>query len=539
MDLVFLGGNVLTMDKADHRAEAVAVDKGKIVAVGANAEIKQLTDPGTRIVEMRGRTLLPGFIDAHNHFAMTTLSPVSVDCRTPPLTSVSGALQAIASAVKGLPKGKWLMGWGFSSRMLGRGITRGELDEIAPDNPVCIVDGSYHACFVNSEALRLAGTGKDVEDPRTGWYRRDERGGLSGALWERAMDPIHTLCFKAYQDYYGEGMADLVHHNAMMHIALGITGVSDACVTGCAAEMYRQADKKGKLPILLHQMRGGDTFLATPDGICHGDVSNEDVSDRLRGGTAKLFMDPALPMPALIRYHADGTTERFGEIYYTQEEADDLVLAAHRKDLQVAIHCLGPWSIEQALNAFENAQKKHHRPDPRFRIEHISFPHPSQIQRAAALGVIACVQPPMVYGAGPDREQRARDCGGGVRPFPFRSLKEAGVTVAASSDAPCYRLEPLLGLWAMVTRRTKMDGYRLVPDEAVSPLEGLRMYTINAAYAMMRDHEVGSIEKGKRADLVVLSHDPTAVDPYFIRDIEVERTYIDGQLLYEYSRPGG
>ncbi len=294
-----------------------------------------------------------------------------------------------------------------------------------------------------------------------------------------------------------------------------------------------QADSHNKLPILVHQMLAGDGFFAPPEKASRGEISDGNVSDRLRGGTVKMFMDPVFPSNANIRFHPHGHEERIGELYYTQEEADTLVLNAHKRGLQVAIHCLGTWSIEQALNAFERAQREYPRAEPRFRIEHYSLPTLEQIRRTKSLGVIANVQPPFIYTGGETSRQKAEDMGGDVRVFPFKTMLSEGVTVSASSDSPCAPPEPMLGLHSMVTRSARQGGEPLVPDEAVTPLEGLRMYTINSAYAMSRENEVGSIEVGKRADMAVLSHDPSAVSPDFIRDIDVEQTYVDGKLLYE------
>jgi predicted amidohydrolase YtcJ len=307
--------------------------------------------------------------------------------------------------------------------------------------------------------------------------------------------------------------------------------VGDALVTPEAAEMYRLTDSHEKLPMVVHQLLGGDGFFDHPERVARGEVHDGNVSDRLRGGTMKMFMDPVFPSSARIRFHLDGTEERFGERYYTQEEANQIVLNAHKSGFQVAIHCLGTWSIEQALTAFEYALREHPHPEPRFRIEHFSMPTAEQIKRTKSLGVIPTVQPPFILGAD-NAAARAEELGGVAKVHPYRTMTDEGVTIAASSDCPCAPLNPMLGMWAMVTRHTR-TGSTIVPEEAVSPMEGLRMYTRNAAYAMHREGEVGSLEPGKRADMVVLSHDPTSVGTEFLRDIVVERTYVEGQLLYE------
>ena len=341
------------------------------------------------------------------------------------------------------------------------------------------------------------------------------------------------LSLRAYLDHYGDAVADLVHANGMRHLACGITSIGDALVTPEAAEMYRLSEARKKLPFVLHQMLGGRQFYTPPEDVATGATDDGQVADRLRGGTVKIFMDPVFPGIALMRYPACGEVEYLGEPNYTQDEVNRLVVSAHQRGLQVAIHCLGTWAIEQALNAFEHAQRIHSRAEPRFRIEHCSLPTVSQIHRAQSLGVVACVQPPFVFVNGDRYAQMAQEMGGDVRAFPFQTMLSAGMMVAATSDSPCAPVEPLLGLYAIVTRQTRSSGPPAVPEEAVDPLDGLRMYTINAAYAMGRESEVGSLEPGKRADVVVLSHDPTVVDPAFLRDVTVEQTYVEGQCLYQ------
>jgi predicted amidohydrolase YtcJ len=534
MDLVLLGGHVLTMDDHNRRAQAVAVADGKIAAVGANAEIAPCIGPRTTVVHLAGRTAMPGFVDPHNHFSLTTFEPVSVDCRVPPHRSIRSILDAIAAAAQDLPHGRWIRGWGFRTWLVEeqRPISRWELDEAAPHHPVCLMDASCHACYANSAALALAGIDRHTPDPPHGWIRRDARGEPDGTLWEGAMDLVHDVSLRAYLEYYREAVPDLVAHNARRHLACGITSVGDALVTPDAAALYRLAEAQRRLPLVLHQMLGGARFFAPPLGVARGEIADGHVSDRLRGGTMKLFMDPVFPSYALIRRHACGHEERYGERYYTQEEADQLVLEAHRQGLQVAVHCLGNWAIEQALTAFERAQRRHPRADPRFRIEHWSLTTVEQIRRARDLGVTAVVQPAFLFTHGERYAERAAEVGGAVRPLPLASMRREGLRVAASSDSPCAPVEPLLGLYAAVTRRTRRDGTPIAPEEAVTLLEALRMYTIDAAYAMGREREVGSLERGKRADLVVLSHDPTAVDPARLRDIAVEQTYVEGRLLF-------
>ncbi len=536
MELLFTGGRVLTMDALDRIASGVAVRDGRIVAVGESEEVRGTVGPDAAHVDLRGRALIPGFCDPHNHFSMTTFEPRSVDCRIPPLAGRQAVLDAVAAAAAGSPPGQWVWGLGYSARATGGNeggwLTRAELDDAAPHNPVCVMDYSYHACYANSTALALGAIERDTPDPRGGQIVRDAGGEATGMLWERAMNSVHHASMRAHIDTLGpEIVADLVEQNALRHLSHGVTSLGDAVVMPESAEMYRLADERGKLPIMIHQMRGGNGFFASPEAAAGGAFLQDDVSDRLRGGIVKLFMDPVYPSNALRKCHADGTFEDVGEPYYNQDEVDQLVLNAASHGLQTAIHCLGNRAIEQALNTYERVQRELPRSDARYRIEHFFFADPGQMERAASLGVIISHQPQFLYSVGAGFESFIADAGLSVPPLPYRSFLDAGVTVASGSDFPCAPVEPLLGLYGLTARRTR-EGQVVSPEQTISPLEALRTQTINSAAAMFREHEVGSIELGKRADLVVLSHDPTLVDPAYIREISVQQTYVDGELLY-------
>ena len=374
---------------------------------------------------------------------------------------------------------------------------------------------------------------RDTPDPRGGEIRRDDRGEANGMLWERAINTVHQATMRSHIDTLGpDVVAGLVQQNARRHLSHGVTSVGDAVVMPESAEMYRLTDERGMLPIAIHQMRGGVGFFAAPIEAAGGGFMKDDVSDRLRGGIVKIFMDPSTPSPALRTCRPDGSRQDIGTPYYGQEEVDHLVLDAASHGLQIAIHCLGNRAIEQALNSLERALREVPREDPRYRIEHAFFAEAEQFERAKSLGVIISHQPAFLYSIGDRFEAFIDRAGLDSPPFPYRAMLDAGLAVASGSDYPCAPVQPLLGLYAAVARRTRSGAGPVAEEQAISALEALRTYTLNSAAAMFRDHEVGSIEVGKRADLVVLSHDPSLVDPKHIREIVVQQTYVDGELQY-------
>ena len=537
MDLVMLGGRVLTMAAGRPRAEAIAVNDRKIVAVGSTADIAPLIEADTEIVHLAGRAVIPGFVDPHTHFHITVFEPVAVDCRIPPLADKRAVLDAVAAAASETPPGRWIWGLGYSSQ-LGQQpseLTRHDLDLVAPSNPVCIIDRSVHCCYANSAALALARIDSGTSNPDGGEIVRGEDGEATGWLWERAMDGVYGVSLAALIEYYGDDFAaDLVHQNAMRHLANGITSVADAAVGPDAARLYRIADERGALPITLHQMRAGPGFFAAPEQIAREGVSDVAISDRLLGGTMKMFMDPVFPTNAGIHVHSDGRKDYVGRPYYTQDQANGLAVSAARQGMQVAIHCLGTWAIEQGLEALARAAPESGRADPRHRIEHFSSPTREQIGRAAELGVTVVHQPSFFYRDGERAAVTLSEAGIDTPPAPYRTMLDEGVNIVASSDFPCGPLPPLEGIYSLVSRRSRDSADSIAPEEALTAEEAIGLYTLGGARAMHREMEAGSIEVGKRADLAVLSHDPTSVEPAYIREIDVEQTFVDGRRLYDF-----
>jgi predicted amidohydrolase YtcJ len=535
-DLVLLGGNVLTLTSDLPHARAVAVSDGTIVAVDQSpAALEAWIGPSTKVVELGGRTLLPGFVDPHTHFGLTTFEPIAVDCNMPPVRSRQGAIDAIAAAASAAPPGRWIIGLGYSARQMdpAEDLTRADLDAAAPENPVCVVDHSVHAAYANTEAMRLAAvSGTDVLDG--GLVVLDDAGEPGGALWERALNRVLGLCLAGVIEAYGEdAAAELVRQNGQRHLAYGITSVGDAAVTPEVARLYRLAAARDAIPLTLHEMRTGIGFFAPPDPVEQEALLREPLPPRLLGGTMKMFMDPVFPRTAGYQFHPDGAREQLGRPYYGQEDATLLAADAARRGLQVAIHCLGTWAIDLAMNAIEEAVRQSAREDARHRLEHFTSPTREQIARVASLGAMVVTQPSFYFQSGERAVVRLRDAGVDAPPMPVRTMLDEGVDLAMSSDFPCGPLQPLFGIHSMVSRHTRAHVGALSPEEAVTPLEALRLYTIAGARAMHRDHEVGTIEVGKRADLVVLSHDPSAVDPALIREIVVEQTYVDGERVYD------
>ena len=534
-DLVLRGGRILTAN--GQRAQAMAVRGGTIAAVGTSADIAPWIGAGTEVAELAGRLVTPGFIDSHTHFAVTSFEPVAVDCRMPPLRDKAAVLDAIGAAASAAPAGQWIAGFGYSSRTGAQPseLTRADLDAVAPDNPVCVTDWSMHCSYANSAALTLAAVSRETRDPDGGGYVRDAGGTPNGVLLERAMDDIYGMSLAGLARVYGdEAVAELIRQNSMRYLALGITTTADAAVTPDAAALYAAADARGKLPLTLVEMRAGSGFFAEPDPGWAGSFdAAQSSSGRLRRGTMKLFMDPVFPQSAGYQILPDGTRERLGRPYYQPDRAAALAGAASAGGLNVAIHCLGTWAIDLAMDAIEVAVRSSASDRQRHRLEHFLMPTPEQVKRAAALDITAVIQPAFLYASGEQMAHGFAAQGLDLPPLPVRRMLDEGLRLALSSDFPCGVLDPLAGIFSLISRQTRGSLEPVAPDQSIAADDAVDLYTRAGAQVLHRESEVGTIEVGKQADLVVLSHDLTAIEPGLAREVKVEQTFVDGRRVYD------
>ncbi|OGL17418.1 MAG: hypothetical protein A3F92_04080, partial [Candidatus Rokubacteria bacterium RIFCSPLOWO2_12_FULL_71_22] len=439
----------------------------------------------------------------------------------------------------------WIVGFGVEDSGLEerRFPTRDELDRAAPGHPVYLKHRSGHAAVANSLALAAAGITDQSPQPPGGHMDRDATGRLTGVLREKsAAAPIEKILPVPTRDRMKEGVITA----GRLYASAGITSVHDA---GAEARpdtyrAYHEAVAEGRLHQRVYAMiwgwPGNHLYLEKDLGLRTGFGD-----ERLRLGAVKLFVDGSIQVftcafyDPYITLDTDSTRANpRGVLQLTPNELNDLVVEAHAKGFQVALHAQGDYGIDVALDAIQYAMWKAPRPDPRHRIEHCQCVTPEGLRRMRRLGVIGSFYPHHSwYWA--DRhistfigEERAS------RMNPMKSAMRAGVVTVAHSDAPIaaigdpvFGAEPLFGIWCAVNRTTRA-GKVIGPEERITPMEGIRAFTINAAYASFEERLKGSIEPGKLADLIVLDRDPCAVDPWEIRDVQVLRTIIGGRTVF-------
>jgi predicted amidohydrolase YtcJ len=556
---IFSGGPILTMRSEAPRAQAIAVAGERILAVG-DLDAVRAAAGGAEEVDLAGACLLPGFIDAHHHFAEGALFAGMLDLRWPAIRSIDEMLSALAARAGETPAGQWIIGQGYDESRLRerRGPTLSELDDTCPDHPVLLVQYSYHEAIVNSRAHQVADLPVDRPDPPGGVIERDPRGRNTGRMIENALAPFFVRAVGDELARDEESYFEQLERYQQRLLAAGITRLHDAAVSPLMERMLRRGVERGllRLSVLMMLSSAEGTFRPPRDRL--GGWRTGEGSDPLRTGPLKLFMDGgeraalALPLRTLagmtvgmlvrmlrrpsleplreaarapLRWDRKARRLRGGILFYSEEEARELVEAAVEHRLSVAIHAEGNVAIEQALRVLPPAPAERPAGVCPHRIEHFFFPDRDAIARAAELGLATAVQPMIVEWTG----DRLMDMGviGRHLFMPLRAMLDAGLVVAGSSDAPVVDFDPLAGIRAAVQRRTA-SGQQLGDGQEVSVQEALEMYTLHSARAGGLEHEVGSLEVGKRADLVVLSEDPTALEPGELDRLKVLRTVCGG-----------
>ncbi len=533
-ELVLTNGRIHTMDAADRVVSAIGICDGLVDWAGDDGRVTVAAARGVQVLDLDGRTVIPGLIDAHNHFNRSALRPAGVDCSTPPFDRLCDVLAVLSDHARRALPGQWVRGEGFHwSRVHERrNPTIAELDASAPDNPLILMDASYHACFVNSRALEVAGIDRHSPPGRSGVLVVDKNGDPTGALLESTVNRPEEISWLGQVSGGRDEAIGLLEAHARRLLALGITRVGDALVTPASSALYRDASAADRLPIAVDQLLGGPGFFEPPRPVELGApaVPTSAPAGRLTAGTVKLFMDVVHPSPAIDQLVGERRDAHTGATFYGRGEAIDLACDLAARGFGIAIHALGNCAIDRALDAFAAVRATTDGTRARLRIEHFILGNEAQARRTAELGIQVVTNPGFADTWGDQYLERWVTPG---RPdlhvLPIRTLLDAGVAVSAASDHPCDSANPFHGMWAAVARRS-WTGDLLFPDEAVSRQEAVRMFTRTAADAAGVGDEEGSLEVGRRANLVVVDRDPLACDLDALPDTVVLASMVGGQV---------
>ncbi|MDE0181772.1 MAG: amidohydrolase [Caldilineaceae bacterium] len=529
-DLVLYNGNIHTMDRQRPRASAVAIAGDRFLAAGGDDEMRALLARGDREVDLRGATVVPGFIDAHIHFLSYGLSLQEIDLSG--VATLASALERVRQRAAQTPAGQWLTGRGWDQSVWEGGAfpTAAQLDAVAPQHPVFLARKCGHAAWVNSRALALMGISAATTDPDGGEIVRDGGGQPSGILLERAMGPAYCLLTEPSP----QAAVAAVREAQKVVNRMGIVGVH----TKEAAASLRA----------IQQLRAdGDLTLRT---VAQIPVDELDSAIRLglrTGlgdeflciGGVKVFSDGALgPRTAWMLAPYEGEPDNLGIAVTGAEEMADIVARATEAGLAVVTHAIGDRANRMVLDALAESRRAGHGVHLRHRIEHAQLLHPDDVDRFAQLDIIASVQP--IHAT---QDMRIADRYWGARSryaYAFRSLWDSGARLAFGSDAPVETPDVIQGIHAAVTRMRadgSPGGDGWYPAERLTVSEAVWAYTMGAAYAGGSEESQGSITPGKLADLVVLSQDIFTVHPMAILETEVEATLFGGAFVWgEYGR---
>jgi predicted amidohydrolase YtcJ len=530
--LLLVGGEVFTADAARSRCEAVAVVGDTIAAVGSAADL-EARFPQAHRVDVGGRTVLPGLVDAHNHFLATGEMLAAVDVRYPGVATVDDLVSAVAAAAAEVPAGKWVQATGFDHAKYERPPTCHDLDRATTQHPVFVLHVSGHQGLANSRALDVQGITGRTPDPAGGRIVRDEEGNPTGLLVEAALGLLQPV--EVDTGHHGPNfhvrrplpeLVAAVERAGRAFVAAGLTTVCDAQVTRRELRAYQEARRTGRLALrtvcmpLSHQLLDLEA-LGLQSGW--GD-------DRLRLGAMKFYADGSLIGGTAWFSEPYGPgAELTGTTYWERPDFVEAVGRAHVAGWQVGVHAQGDAAIGLTLDAFEAALARAPDVDPRFRIEHAGGPTAAQVARMADLGVVAVNQPSYLHDSGDDFVARlgAR----ADRLQPWREELDAGVRVVLSSDSDVASYRPLRTVAAALTRTTS-GGRTLGADQVLSLEEALRAHTVDAAFALRLDDRIGSIEVGKLADLTVVDGDVWDCSPAELAELPIWLTLLDGRAAH-------
>lgn len=514
-DMVLINGKIITINSSKPIAEAVAVKKNKIIKVDTNKKINSLVTKSTKIINLNGKTVVPGFIDSHIHVADFGKFLTWINLQN--VKSIKELQKKVKERSEKISKERWIIGQGWNQTNFSekRMPNSKDLDKATSDNPVILYHQCGRVCLVNSKVLDLAGITKKTISPEGGKIEKDPKTGEpTGILRETATDLVWTKIPPSTE----EEIIEAANLASKKIIESGITSIHWIVTASNEISIIKKLISENKLPVRV--------LIIGPTKILEELNNLKEQSEKINA--IKVFVDGSLAAhtAALNEPYMDDP-ENYGQLFYSQENLDELVTRSQFSNYSLVIHAMGDKAINISLKAIEKALKIKPEKNLRYRIEHASVLNQGLIERIKKLGVIVSVQPNCVISEfsmwdAINRlgQKRARML------YPIKTLISEGIKVIGGSDCPMEPLNPISGIQAAVTRK-------FFPEEQITVNEALQMYTINASYASFEENIKGSIEKGKLADLTVLSDDPQSVPVNEISEISVEMTIIDGKIVYK------
>jgi len=546
-DLVLKNGKIITVDHKGSVAQALAVQQGRILGIGNNEAIDGYIGHTTRVIDLMGKTVTPGLIDSHAHLPPFGLRESKRWVKLQGMESKDEILAALARKAQSLPKGQWIAAWGIESFSLSF-LTKEDLDKVSSEHPMLVTHTTGQWGFANSLALKISGIDGSTQSPPGSKVELKLFGKEPTGLLVHY--PALYLVRKHMPPLSDEDARDCIMHAANLYAREGVTTIHDNffMVSEIGANQFAKAYidlvQTNVLPTRVKIW----PYLANPreaDKVMNDLFSGKDPQP---DSSVRNFFELRKQQPALfsdlwggLKIAIDGSG--MTTLWYMNPRAlplhstsdvQAMVKLFHRAEQQISVHAVGDQAVDIFLDAVGEAQNDYRRDDARHRIEHAIRPQTASLERISSLGLVVSTHPQFIYSWGDKWMMKNKE-----KSIPLKSYLQAGIPVALGADPPAFPLyQPQIALW-QATKRTTQGGYRLDSSESVSIRESLKMQTMGSAYAGFQEKSIGSLEKGKLADMVVWDRDFYTVPTDEIKNAKALMTFVNGKVVYEKSNSGG
>lgn len=539
-DTIFYGGDIVTMNKAQPAAEAVAIQGGKITKIGSLSQVKSLQGEDTKLINLNGQTLMPGLVEPHVHIIGTAFSEeifLNLSNFTMPHDTIDGLVAKLTAYSKNFKDGEWVNAFGVDPSRTDpfmSELTADILDRVSTTKPVFVLNQSLHIAYANHKALEMAGLNDSSPNPKGGTLLRDSKGRLTGVVYEV---PAFELFLSKMPLPTQEVIEQAVAKVGQKLVSKGVTTSAEITVGGYLGvdkeyALFNAMTRNGKLPVRVRGYMYSSAYPATNNSYKpgQGDDIFKLIGVKIVADGSNQGLTGAMSKP----YDYPAGTTNTGTLNFTEQELYDLAKPRFDQGWQISVHSNGDKSIEQTLNVFSKLVKKPSDAKSRLRIEHFTVPTEAQIDKAAKLGVV----PGFTIGhtdywgeafhnhlIGAERADRID---------PSATMIKKGMHFAYHSDSPVSPIHPLKYASEGASRLWQVAPQKVLnANEKVSINNALKAITIDAAYQLKMDDKIGSIQEGKYADFAIVNQNPMKTDAYKIRDIEVNETWVNGQQVFK------
>jgi predicted amidohydrolase YtcJ len=539
-DIIFYGGDILTMNKAQPSAEAVAVQGNKIIQVDSLAKLKALQGKDTKLINLNGQTLMPGLIEPHVHIIGTAFSEeifLNLSNFTMPHDTLGGLVAKLTAYSKNFKDGEWINAFGVDPSRTDpfmSELTADVLDKVSTTKPIFVMNQSMHIAYVNHKALEMAGLNDSSPNPKGGTLLKDSKGRLTGVVYET---PAFELFLKTMPLPTQEVVEQAVAKVGQRLVSKGVTTSAEITVGGYLGvdkeyALFNAMTRNGKLPVRVRGYMYSNAYPSTNNNYKpgQGDDTFKLIGIKIVGDGSNQGLTGAMSRP----YDYPAGTSNTGTLNFTEQELYNIAKPRFDEGWQISIHSNGDKSIEQTLNVYQKLVTKPADTKARLRIEHFTVPTEAQIQKAAKLGVV----PGFTIGHtdywGEAFHNHLLGAERADRIDPSASLIKNGMRFAYHSDSPVSPIHPLKYASEGASRLWQASPQKVLnTNQKISINNALKAITIDAAYQLKMDDKVGSIEVGKYADFAIVDKNPMKTDAYKIRDIQVNETWVNGQQVFK------